>query len=133
MSLCSVVLGGRLRGLSKLQEGQAEKNAWHAEESKSCLSTPTGSRRDRGLTVSYVFKINPSEGVHHGRVCRVAASRHGATVAPAIKNLQVELKKKHCVWIKPHCPFVYAQFSRPHQLKQKLGKGFGSKAQKYVS
>lgn len=67
MSLCSVILGGRLRGLSKLQERQAEKNARHAEESKSCLSTATGSRRDRGLTVSYVFKLNPSDAVHHGQ------------------------------------------------------------------
>lgn len=63
MSLCWVILGGRLRGLSKLQERQGEKNAWHAEKSKPCLSTPTGSGRERGLTVSYVFKINCSKTI----------------------------------------------------------------------
>lgn len=64
MSLCSVILGGRLRGLSKLQERQGEKNAWHAEKSKPCLSTATGSGRERGLTVSYVSKINHSKLCH---------------------------------------------------------------------
>lgn len=69
MSLCSVILGGRLRGLSKLQERQGEKNAWHAEKSKPCLSTPTGSGRERGLAVSYVFKINRSQNyaIHRGQ------------------------------------------------------------------
>lgn len=67
MSLCWVILGGRLRGLSKLQERRGEKNAWHAEKSKPCLSTPTGSGRERGLTVSYVLKINRSRNyaIHH--------------------------------------------------------------------
>lgn len=92
MSLCSVILGGRLTGLSKLQERQAEKNARHAEESESCLSTATGSRRDRGLAVSYVFKLNPFiTDDAPKRACRAAPSRYGVITAPASENIQVGL------------------------------------------
>lgn len=74
MSLCSAILGGRLRGLSKPQERQGEKNAWHAEKSKPCLSTPTGSGRaggDRPCRMP-LKSTTPNYAIDHGqRVLRV--------------------------------------------------------------